>query len=112
ARWTSFHVRQLTKSIQEAILKRGFSLIEVISQCTTLYARKNKLGDGLDLMKFYKNNSKVDHKANFDDLVINFQEQIICGKFVDREALSYIDRYNEHMQEMFGTKFTNYPISK
>jgi len=109
ARWTAFHVRQLTKSIQEAVQKQGFSLIEVISPCTTLYARKNKLGEGLDLMKFYKSNSKVDHKANLDDLTIEYQKQIICGKFVDRDAPSYIDRYNEHMQQTFGEKFTPYP---
>jgi len=109
ARWTAFHVRQLSKSIQEAIQKRGFSLVEVVSPCTTLYARRNKLGEGIDLMKFYKSNTKVDHKANLDDLTIEYQKQIICGKFVDREAPSYIDRYNEHMTEMFGKKFTPYP---
>ncbi len=54
ARWTSFHVRQLTKAMQEALDKKGFSFIEVISPCPTLYARRNRLGDGLDLLKYYK----------------------------------------------------------
>ena len=59
ARWTTFHVRQLTRAISEAFQKKGFSFIEVISPCPTLYQRRNKMGDGLDAMKFYKEKSKV-----------------------------------------------------
>ena len=59
ARWTTFHVRQLARSISEAFQKKGFSFIEVISPCPTLYQRRNKMGDGLDTMKYYKEKSKV-----------------------------------------------------
>ncbi len=59
ARWTTFHVRQLARSIGEAFQKKGFSFIEVISPCPTLYQRRNKMGDGLDTMKYYKEKSKV-----------------------------------------------------
>ncbi|MCK4700096.1 MAG: hypothetical protein KAT38_07165, partial [Bacteroidales bacterium] len=41
ARWTCLHLRRVTKSIQEALNKRGFSFIEVITPCVTLYARRN-----------------------------------------------------------------------
>ncbi len=61
ARWTTFHVRQLAQSIAEAFAKKGFSFIEVISPCPTLYQRRNKLGDGLDTMKYYKEKSKTKH---------------------------------------------------
>src|SRR5208283_4700451 len=36
ARWTTFHVRQLSRAISEAFQKKGFSFIEVISPCPTL----------------------------------------------------------------------------
>ena len=49
ARWTSLHIRRATKSIAEALVKPGFSFIEVISPCPTLYARRNRLGSGLGL---------------------------------------------------------------
>ncbi len=39
ARWTTNHVVELTKSIGEAIQHRGFSLIEVLSQCPTQQRR-------------------------------------------------------------------------
>lgn len=35
ARWTTYHAVELTRSIMEAIQHRGFSFIEVLSQCPT-----------------------------------------------------------------------------
>ena len=46
ARWTCLHVRRLAKSIEEALNKKGFSFIEIIAPCSTIYARRNRLGDG------------------------------------------------------------------
>jgi 2-oxoglutarate ferredoxin oxidoreductase subunit beta len=39
ARWTTYHVVELTRSIKEAIWHRGFSLIEILSQCPTQQRR-------------------------------------------------------------------------
>ena len=47
----------------EMFKKKGFCFIEVISPCPTLYQRRNKMGDGLDTMKFYKQVSKIKHGA-------------------------------------------------
>ena len=63
ARWTTFHVRQLARSMEEMMKKKGFCFIEVISPCPTLYQRRNKMGDGLDTMKSYKYTSKVKNGA-------------------------------------------------
>ena len=49
--------------MQEMFAKKGFSFIEVLSPCPTLYQRRNKMGDGLDTMKFYKEVSKVRNGA-------------------------------------------------
>lgn len=35
ARWTTYHVLELTRSIEEALRHQGFSFIEVLSQCPT-----------------------------------------------------------------------------
>jgi len=40
-----------------------------------LYARRNRLGTGLDLMKFYHDNSEIKHGADLDTLDINFQKK-------------------------------------
>jgi 2-oxoglutarate ferredoxin oxidoreductase subunit beta len=85
ARWTTFHVRQITHSMTEAFKKKGFSFIEIITPCPTLYERRNRLGDGLDMMKYFKENSVVKHGAPAREVEIGLHGPITVGKFVDRE---------------------------
>lgn len=92
ARWTALHVRRLTQAMIEAMQKRGFAFIEVIAPCSTLYARKNRLGTGYDLMKFYHDQCEVRHGADTTQLDIGFQSKIAVGKFVDLEKPTYLDR--------------------
>lgn len=54
ARGTVYHMVQLRKLIEEAILKKGFSLVEVISHCHTLYGRLNKEGGAIEMLKWQK----------------------------------------------------------
>jgi 2-oxoglutarate ferredoxin oxidoreductase subunit beta len=110
ARWTALHVRRLTNSISEALQKKGFSFVEIICPCTTLYARKNKLGSGLDLMKFYHDNCEIAHGADPRDVDIQFQSKIKIGKFVDLNKPSYIELYNDFMQKKIGDQFKPYGV--
>ncbi len=89
ARWTALHMRRLADSIVEAFNTPGFSVVEVISPCAMYYSRTNKLGDGLDMMKFYYENSKIKHGEPTDNLNIDFQKEIIVGKFIDRERPTF-----------------------
>ncbi len=95
ARWTALHVRRMKRAMLEAINKKGFSLVEVIAPCSTLYARKNRLGTGYDLMKFYHDNCEVEHEADTATLDIGFQTKITVGKFVDIEKPTFLDRIAE-----------------
>ncbi len=90
ARWTAFHVRQLTKAMTEAMKKSGFSFVEVIAPCPTLYDRRNRLGDGLARMEWYKENSVIRNGAPTRECDIEFHGTIVCGKFVDIERPSLI----------------------
>ena len=108
ARWTTYHVRQLTKAMKEAILKPGFSFIEIVASCPTLYSRRNKLGDGLDQMEFYHENSEIRHGANTRDIAIDFQSKIICGKFVDIDRPTWLDNVNNHYSTVFGDRYQTY----
>lgn len=99
ARWTVLHLRQLTNAIAEALNKRGFSMIEAISPCAMYYSRINKLGDGLDMMKFYHDNTEIRHNEDTKNLDIGFQTKIVVGKFVDRERPTYTDSYNKWLNE-------------
>jgi len=109
ARWTSLHVRRLTNSLKEAIQRKGFRFIEAIAPCSTLYARLNKLGTGLNLMQFYHDNAEVRHGADTRELDIGFQDRIICGKFVDQERPTFIEMMDAHYRRMLGDKYVPMP---
>ncbi|MFC1904555.1 thiamine pyrophosphate-dependent enzyme [Chloroflexota bacterium] len=83
ARWTTAQVRRLEKTINEALLKKGFSLVEIISPCPTYYGRPNKQTSGLEMMKYYRDNSVVKQGINPAHTDIDPHGQIVVGKFVD-----------------------------
>jgi 2-oxoglutarate ferredoxin oxidoreductase subunit beta len=105
ARWTTFHVRQLARSISEMFQKKGFGFIEVISPCPTLYQRRNKLGDGLETMKYYKEHSKVQHGASTSDADLSMTGDIIVGKFVDRDRPDYRELMRHRLSESLGERY-------
>jgi len=105
ARWTAFHVRQLARSMQEMFKKKGFSFIEVISPCPTLYQRRNKMGDGLDTMKFYKEVSKIKNGAPTSEVALSKSGEIVVGKFVDREREDYRDLMHDRFTEVLGDQY-------
>ena len=106
ARWTTFHVRQLARSMREMFSKRGFCFIEVLSPCPTLYQRRNQLGDGLDTMKAYKLRSKVRHGAPTSEVALSKEGEIVVGKFVDRERPDYCELLRAQMRQSLGERYT------
>jgi len=102
ARWTVLHIKRLTRAIKEAILKPGFSVVEVIAPCSTLYARKNRLGTGTDLLHFYHDNCEIQHGADLQSSQIGFQEKIICGKFLDIDKPTFRERLEKRREEVLA----------
>ncbi len=110
ARWTVYHVRQLAKAMKEALDKKGFRFIEVMSPCPTLYSRRNRLGDGVDQLKYYKEKSVIKQGADTKDIGLDFQGDIVVGKFVDRERPTWLDSMNTHLGQHFGDAFQPYGV--
>ncbi len=104
ARWTSIHVRRLSKSIEEALLKKGFTFIEIISPCPTNYGRRNKLGDGLDEMKYYREHSVIKHGINPKEADLSFNGEIVVGKFVDIDKPTFLDNQPDMSQMSVNNK--------
>jgi 2-oxoglutarate ferredoxin oxidoreductase subunit beta len=107
ARWTVFHVKQLAKAMSEAFEKKGFSFVEIISPCPTLYQRRNRMGDGLDALKFYKQVSKIKHGCPTSDVALTKQGEIIVGKFIDRVRPNYMDLMRAQMHETLGDRYVD-----
>jgi 2-oxoglutarate/2-oxoacid ferredoxin oxidoreductase subunit beta len=89
ARWTTIHLRELERSIAEAVAKRGFSFIEAIAPCPTVYGRMNKRPRGLDEMLYYQQKSIVCNGADTKDVNISLDGPIIVGKFLDIVCPTY-----------------------
>jgi len=98
ARWTVLHARRLEKSMHKALLKPGFSVVEVISPCPTLYGRFNRAKYGTDMMEYYHQRAVVRRDAKPGEVDIELAGEIVCGEFVDMERPTFQDR----LQERFG----------
>jgi 2-oxoglutarate ferredoxin oxidoreductase subunit beta len=105
ARWTVFHVRQLEKTFAEALTRKGFVFIEVLGPCPTLYGRRNRLGDAVDMVRYYKEKSTVKNNANTREVGIGFQGDLIIGKFVDSPRPTFEDLMHEQLHAKLGDKY-------
>ncbi len=92
ARWTILHVRDLTSAINEALLKKGFSFIEVLAPCPINYGRRNKQ-KSLDTLKLYQENTIIRNGADPARADIDFDRGVILGTFFDRERRTCDDLY-------------------
>jgi len=75
-RWTTYHARQLTRSIKKALNHKGFSFIEVIAQCPVQYGRRAGLGNAAQMMQSYRDNSVTIQTAS------QMTEEELRGKII------------------------------
>ena len=108
ARWTSMHARNVTQSIEEALLRKGFSFIEIISPCTTLYLRRNRLGDGVDALQNYQDNTILKHGADTRETAIDFEGKIVIGKFVEKNKPTYLEALDKCCVKLVGDDYELY----
>jgi len=94
ARWTILHTRDLTKSIEEALSRRGFSFIEVLAPCPTSFGRRNKQKP-LDTLKIYQERTITKNGARPSEIILDFEKGITLGKFIDEERPTFMDSYDK-----------------
>ncbi len=94
ARWTILHTRDLTNSIEEALRKKGFSFIEVLSPCPVNYGRRNK-EKTFDTLKMYQEKGIIKNNANPSELDLDFEKGIILGKFIDIDRPTFTEQYDK-----------------
>jgi 2-oxoglutarate ferredoxin oxidoreductase subunit beta len=95
ARTTTYHIQQMTDIIQQAVLHEGFSVVEIFSQCPTYFGRKNKAGDAVDMITYFKKNTTpIGSKAKKDN-----PNLIERGIFVQKEQPEYCNQYEKLLQK-------------
>lgn len=91
ARWTVANVREIVKSLERALLKKGFSFVEVISTCPTGFGRKNKMGVPWQQIEWLKKVSVKRDKIreeSIDHVDLNLLGHISIGEFANRDRKS------------------------
>ncbi len=104
ARWTTLDGRRLQKGLMDALSHKGFTFVEVISPCPTNYGRRNKIGEGLDELRYYADHSVIHHGANPQEAEIIPGKPFLVGTFVDVDKPTYHEMYAAKVAEMGGKK--------
>ncbi len=99
ARTTVYHVVQLEKYIEKAIMHKGFSVLDVISNCHVLYGRFNKMGEPTLMLQWMKENSIPLSKAK-DMKPEELEGKIVTGIFKEVEEPEFCDNYNKLVEEL------------
>ncbi len=98
ARTTSYHPKEITKYIKKAIQHKGFSVVEVMSQCPTYFGRKNKIGGAVEMLEYMKDQTTpIDSKAKAEN-----PDLIERGIFVEKELPEYCEEYEKVIERAKG----------
>jgi len=94
ARSSVYHAQLLDFILEKAILKKGFSVVEVISNCHVQFGRRNQMGDPVTMMKWLRDNAVRVEKAK------SMEPQELEGKFTigilaDVEKPVYTEEYEK-----------------
>ena len=91
ARTTTYHIQQMADILRQAILHQGFSVVEILSQCPTYFGRKNKAGDAVDMIQYFKKNTtSIGSKAKKEN-----PDLLERGIFLQKEMPEYCSEYDK-----------------
>ncbi len=101
ARGSVYHASQMETIIQKALNHRGFSLVEIISNCHTYYGRLNRQGDAVAMLNDFKNRAVPVIKAK------KMTEEEMQGKFAigvlhQEEKSEFCDVYQSVVDRVKG----------
>lgn len=104
ARWTTYHVFHLLKSMKTAIAKKGFSFVEIISQCPVSFGKMVGKRSASDFLRMFKESS-VNIKKAVSMTEEELEDKIVIGEFIDRDREEFTDALRK-INEKFCPKVT------
>ena len=93
-RGTVYHAKLLDSLIEKALLKPGFSMVEVIAHCHTQYGRQNRLGTAVEMMEWQRDHA-VEVKKAATLKSEELKDKVVIGVLVDKELPVYQDEYEK-----------------
>ena len=94
ARSSVYHALLLDSLLEKAILKKGFSVVEVMSNCHVQFGRRNQMGDPVTMMKWLRDSAvRVDNAASMDPEEL--EGKFTIGVLADVEKPVYTEEYEK-----------------
>jgi 2-oxoglutarate ferredoxin oxidoreductase subunit beta len=97
ARGSAYHVDELDELMALAIRKKGFSVLEVITPCPTIYGRNNRLGSVVNMLK-----QQRDSLVSMHDVQGMSPEELkgktVLGVLADLDKPEYCEEYAKLME--------------
>jgi 2-oxoglutarate ferredoxin oxidoreductase subunit beta len=99
ARSSVYHAREAGNLIERALRHKGFSVVEIISNCHTSYGRMNKFATPVAMLEWMRDNSvpvKAAERMDPEDLRGKFTRGVI----VEKDKPEFIASYDELAERM------------
>ena len=93
-RGTVYHAKLLDRLIEKAILKRGFSVVEIMSNCHIQYGRRNKMGNPVKMLEWFRDHAVTIEKAAGMSPE-NLEDKFTIGILADLEKPVYTEEYQK-----------------
>ncbi len=94
ARGTVYHAQLLEKLIEKGIQKRGFSVVEVMSNCHIQFGRRNNMGDPITMMKWLGDQAVPVEKAR-KMTTESLEDKFTIGILADVDKPIYTEEYQK-----------------
>jgi len=94
ARGAVYYVRELISLIERGIQHKGFSFIDVLTPCPTVFGRRNKLGTPGQMFKAQQD-STVSVKKAKEMSSVELEGKWARGVLVERKAPEFVEEYEK-----------------
>ncbi len=100
ARSNVFHAKILESYVKKGIENKGFSVVDVLTNCHVIYGRYNKRGSAADMINWFKTNtmnveSAIKKWGDIQTAEENLDGKILTGIFQQKKLPEFTEQYNE-----------------
>ena len=98
ARGSVYHTGLLDKVIEKSIVHKGFSVVEIISNCHIQFGRRNRMSDPVSMMKWMRDNAVKVEKAK-EMAPQDLEGKFTIGILADVEKPVFTEEYEKIKQK-------------
>ncbi len=99
ARWSTAYPVLLKESFKKALQHRGFSFIEIISQCPEIFGRINGFKDPYGLYQKIRKIGQIRRGIGPFETKYDWNEEITLGEFVNKDEPTYLEQLSQIIKE-------------